>query len=246
MSYHKTTILLQAKNSFVEIAGFCGSLVDLDQIEASIREMEAFLASQVPKQKDRNSWQKGTLIIPDDAQLKKTSSRDRELWTRHMVSGGSQPPPGFETKGGFRQEHKLLYEAKTLYGQMSRHMAIAQYMAERQQPFLQSGNWMDKKKLTILELAECLPEWSEKTVRDSVHSLSFAFAGNTFPADTLVCASEMPSICKQLVEVQRKLPNAGAPLLTNMLNAQGIQVSRRMVGKALQLLAHHTSRQLAH
>jgi len=245
MAYHKATIQLMRKGSMIGIGGFCGLSVDLDRVEASIRGLEKFLATRTSFREEADDWEKGTLMMPSETVLKAASMRERELWARHIASEGKYPPPGVDICDGLQQERKKLAQARMIYGQMSRHMTIARLVVDRQQSFLQSGNWMDKEKLTILEIAESLPEWGEKTVRDSIHSLSFALKGSTFPADILVCASEMPALCKQIVRVKKDLPNAGAPLLETILNQQGIMVSRRMIGNALKLIASHQSRQLA-
>jgi len=245
MRYHKATIQLIAKGNAVQIKGFRGLPVDLEQVKKAIHGIEQFLGSSNITRTEGACWEKGMLIMPGNAQLKTASLREQELWARHIDSEGKAPPPGFEVCDGFQQERKMLAQARSIYGQMFRHMSIARFMMERQQPFLQSGNWMEKAKLTILEIADYLPEWGEKTVRDSIHSLSFALKGNTFPADILVCASEMPSLCKQIAAAKKTLPNAGAPMLESLLHEQGIQVSRRMIGSALHLITSQKSRQLA-
>jgi hypothetical protein len=244
MAYHNGTIQLIADQKAIKIQDFRGLPVDLDQVRKSIHELDQFLASRTSAQGSA-SWEKGTLMVPTDAQLKSSSARDMELWARHMDSEGKTPPPGFEAADGFRDERKMLAQARTIHAQMLRHMTIAHLMVNRQQRFLQTGNWMDKTRLTILEIAEHLPEWGEKTVRDSVHNLNFTLSGHTFAADTLICASEMPALCKHIAELMEMHPRAGAPLLTEELEENGIHVSRRMVGNALQLIARHQARQLA-
>jgi len=245
MAYHQSTIRLQRTGNHIAAVGFCGLDVDLPQVEKAIHELEAYLSAKDGEQASHQSWEPGELIVPSNAQVQNATMRDKELWARHMDSDGKLPPPGCVARDRLRHERKMLNQAKTIHGQIARHQQIAQFLVERQQAFLQSGNWMDKVRLTILEVAEQMPEWAEKTVRSSVHSLSFAFEGNTFTADTLICTSDMPALCKQIVTLQKEAPNAGAPLLTSRLNAQGVQVSERMVGNALQLLAKHKARQLA-
>jgi len=244
MGYYRGTVLLEQSHSTIQVNRLLGVSADLNQVGDAIHGLENFLESKISE----SSWELGTLVIPTDAQLRKTKNNSdyKRAWTLHLESMGGFPPPETNIPNTlYRQEKKILAQARSLYDQMMRHLEVSTILVERQQYFLLSGDWMDKTRLTILEVADQFSDWGEKTVRDSIHSLRFNLNGTSFSADTLICASEMPYVCKKVMQVRDKLPDAGAPMLAETLNQQGLNTSQRMIGNALKMINKHELRQLA-
>jgi len=115
-------------------------------------------------------------------------------------------------------------------------LALASLLVNVQQTYLLTRNWMDKKKLTYLQVANQLEQYSEATIRRRIKALKFNFDGWKFSAKSLLCANELPYICKLISTIQDCHPNAGRSTIYRLLNDEGYDFSDGNIGKAIRLL----------
>jgi len=115
-------------------------------------------------------------------------------------------------------------------------LSIADQLIKAQQLYLCSRNWMDKKKNTYLHLASQHPECSEATLRRKIKTLNLKLGEWKFSATDLLCANDLPQLCKQVNRILEIHPNAGRPTLCRLLHEEGYHFSDRHIGNAIKLL----------
>ncbi|RME55996.1 hypothetical protein D6779_11440 [Candidatus Parcubacteria bacterium] len=230
----------------VTIGGLCGTELTSDQIKENFARFSKDEQRPCTFHAEMSTeWRKGILFMPEKDELKNARKEILEKWARHIASNGMLPPPaGYGRHKICRQSSVETRNTKNIYEKAYRYLKIAEIMVDKQQQFLLSGNWMDKEKLTIIEISKRSKQWSEKVIRTSVHCMRFSLNGRCFAADNLLCSSILPWLCKTLVPFIDAHPNAGAPALTAELKREGIHVSQRMVGKALHMLAIDRARSM--
>ncbi len=114
---------------------------------------------------------------------------------------------------------------------------LAKTLMAYQKTYLDSDNWMELKQITYLDLHnQCPFEVSEKKVRIMVQSMMIKLSNQMINAESLMCQSIKPYICKHIVRALKKMPNAGAPKIQKEMEKHGFNISRRYVGKALNYI----------
>lgn len=123
-----------------------------------------------------------------------------------------------------------------LVGEADRMCEFAQYLANMQADYLNTGLWMRLKRLTYLEVAEQYPQWSETVIRRTIQDMWIRLRDRKIHASVLVCSNDLPVLCGHVDALLQEQPQLGAPALTRQLRARGIEVSQRHVGNALKFL----------
>lgn len=180
-----------------------------------------------------------TSPLPMNPRNKLTSHQLTQWADQILASGGMQPLPTRQQAMDVKLRRIL-----QLLDEYDRMMTLAASLSSYQLAFLHTGNWMDKCVLTYLEVGRQHPRWDESTCRRTIQAMHIRIGHRVIAADELICASELPQICKLLVQIRREYPDVGAPTLRTLLQENGMEVSQRNVGKALIVLREWRRRQL--
>ena len=135
-----------------------------------------------------------------------------------------------------KKVNDLCRTVNDVVGRRDRLLAIADYITNHQKEYLVSGNWIQLRALTYLEVSEAIPGCSETTIRRAIKSMKIRVNNKEINAESLMCVSSLPCVCKSIVLLRSKYPKAGAPKICKILNSNGIKVTERQVGKAIALL----------
>jgi len=182
------------------------------------------------------------MIFPSQEYLMVATYKEKEQWARHIISKGKVPPPG-ACSGADHARKKCddhireFLIAQETYKQYRLMKKLTASLVSAQQEFIQTGEWIDKKKVTISMLAAEVDDFSEKTVSRVMYGLKLKYNEMTFHASDLLCGSHQSALCKALLPSVRIHPDFGAPRLTRVLKeTTDIQVSVRSVSIALDIL----------
>lgn len=169
----------------------------------------------------------GAIEPTKDMKARELSEWADHFLDSHRVSDSSREEPA--TSQNYDKTTRLLEEG-------IRIMQLANFLVEKQQAFLTTGDWMDKCQLTYLDVAKHNPQWSETTIRRTIKELRLKVDHSVYAATELICSNSMPEICKVLVSIMEEHPKAGSPKLRELLLKRGIAKSQRFVGSALALI----------
>jgi len=234
--YNTIRLVMAADKQAVIISDLIGfKLNDKDRQDLSdVKQYCALIAPEVLSNKAFSIAKKRSEISAEIARHQQPySSAELESLADQLL----YPEADNFTEDSWQTERRSIYNRSTsLQHDFDLALSIAAQLIERQRPYLCSRNWMDKKKVTYLEIAAQHPQWSEATIRRRIQAMKFCLNGWRIPATDLICSNDLPLICKHITRLLKTYPHAGRPTLYRLLYDEGYDFSDRNIGNAMKLL----------
>ena len=197
-----------------------------DELDKALKVAETALAAHGGRR---------AIAIPDEESLRHASEKELEQWANHLLSNGALPAPGESVDRHDLDQRMEFGAALQWWRQYRQAMRVMDAMVSAQKAFMQTGDWLERKRLTV-PMAAARAGVSGRTAYRIIEASWLRFQGATFEARHLLCRDNLAEIARALLPVARANPGWGAPRLTAELKRQGIRTSQRSVGKALREL----------
>lgn len=220
--------------SITELSGF--KVTDEDRKKLYELERHNALISSEKDSKKHTEFDNIRLAISAKADRKEYrhySSHELENLTDQFLAANAHDSTSYDWEAENRATH---HRAAMIQQDYDLVLSIARQLIADQQSYLCSRDWMDKRKVTYLKIAAQHPQYSEPTIRRRVQLLKFRLNDWRFSATELLCANDLPYLCKQITRLLKSHPHAGRPTLYRLLHDEGYGFSDRHIGNAMKLL----------